>query len=67
MHVLTVIPNLLFSRNITQIHMHCTPIGLVDFSSDGLDVLINDINDTRREKSPSNKTPGLAKSTNIDI
>ena len=47
--------------------MHCTPIGLVDFSSDGLDVLINDINDTRREKSPSNKTPGLAKSTNIDI
>ena len=47
--------------------MHCTPIGLVDFSSDGLDVLINDINDTRREKSPSNKTPGLTKSTNIDI
>ena len=41
--------------------MHCTPIGLVDFSSDGLDVLINDINDTRREKSPSNKLQGLQK------
>ena len=45
MHVPTVIPAFLFCWKEKQIYtcVNCTPTGFVDLSSDGVDVLINDI------------------------
>ena len=44
MHVITVIPTLLFFEKKSKYTcVDCTPKGLVDLSSDGVDVLINDI------------------------
>ena len=44
MHILAVIPSLLFCSKEKQITcINCTPTDLVDLLSDGVDVLINDI------------------------